>query len=238
MTNKPNNIPTSVAGQPGRLPPVRVKMCRTGAFVEKVYPPDGDSKNWWQRLNKALGTASSDFVNASLLQIQAAARSPFGTISETAMNAALAMIAGARPKDEIEGALTVQMACTHTAAMALLGKLDSGFGPERRIATYASAASSFAQSVCDANGGSSTPAERRSAICLRPPRPCERRWAGRHRQCEAGELHLPIDRPWQRRSSWRRRRRWRRSRRVKTQLRADADDNEVDGERRLRRRIG
>ncbi len=141
MTNKPNNIPTSVAGQPGRLPPVRVKMCRTGAFVEKVYPPDGDSKNWWQRLNKALGTASSDFVNASLLQIQAAARSPFGTISETAMNAALAMIAGARPKDEIEGALTVQMACTHTAAMALLGKLDSGFGPERRIATYASAAS-------------------------------------------------------------------------------------------------
>jgi hypothetical protein len=117
MTNKPNNIPTSVAGQPGRLPPVRVKMCRTGAFVEKVYPPDGDSKNWWQRLNKALGTASSDFVNASLLQIQAAARSPFGTISETAMNAALAMIAGARPKDEIEGALTVQMAFTHTAAM-------------------------------------------------------------------------------------------------------------------------
>ncbi len=141
MTNKSNNIPTLVAGQPGRLPPVRVKMCRTGAFVEKVYPPDGDSKNWWQRLNKALGTASSDFVNASLLQIQAAARSPFGTISETAMNAALAMIAAAAPKDEIEGALAVQMACTHTAAMALLGKLDSGFGPERRTATLASAAS-------------------------------------------------------------------------------------------------
>ena len=37
------------------------------------------------------------------------------------MNAALAMIAGARPKDEIEGGLTVQMACTHTAAMAILG---------------------------------------------------------------------------------------------------------------------
>jgi hypothetical protein len=46
-------------------------------------------------------------VNASLLQIQAAARSPFGTISETAMNAALAMIAATVPKDEIEGALAV-----------------------------------------------------------------------------------------------------------------------------------
>ena len=151
MTNKSNNIPTSVAGQPGRLPPVRVKMCRTGAFVEKVYPPDGEPENWWQRLNKALGTVSSDFVNASLLQIQAAARSPFGTISETAMNAALAMIAAARPKDEIEGALAVQMSCTHAAAMAILGKLDSGFGPERRIAAYASAAARLFKSVCDAS---------------------------------------------------------------------------------------
>jgi len=142
MTNKSNNIPTSVAGQSGRLPPVRVKMCQTGAFVEEVYPPDGDNKDWWQRLNKALGTASSDFVNASLRQIQAAARSsPFGKISETAMNAALAMIAAAAPKDEIEGALAVQAACTHAVAMAILGKLDGGFGEERRIAAYASAAS-------------------------------------------------------------------------------------------------
>ena len=43
----------------------------------------GEAENWWQRLNKALGTTSSDFVNASLLQLQAAARSPFGTISGT-----------------------------------------------------------------------------------------------------------------------------------------------------------
>jgi hypothetical protein len=36
---------------------------------------------------------------------QAAARLPFGGISETAVNAALAMIEAAAPKDEIEGAL-------------------------------------------------------------------------------------------------------------------------------------
>src|SRR6185436_19260433 len=85
-------------------------------------------------------TSSSDFVNASLLQLQAAARSPFGTISETHINAALAMIEAAAPKDEIEGALAVQMACTHTAAMAILAKLDTGFGTERRIAVFGSAA--------------------------------------------------------------------------------------------------
>ncbi len=141
MTNKSNNIPISAAGQPGRLPPVRVALWRADAYVAQTHPPDGEHENWWRRLNEALGTVSSDFVNASLLQIQAAARSPFGTISETAMNAALAMIAAVAPKDEIEGALAVQMACTHAVAMAILGKLDSGFGPERRIATLASAAS-------------------------------------------------------------------------------------------------
>jgi hypothetical protein len=139
MTNKLRASPTPVTGQ-RRLPPVRVKLLRPDAYVAQTHPPDGESENWWERLNKALGTTSSDFVNASLLQLQAAARSPFGTISETHINAALAMIAAAAPKDEIEGALAVQMSCTHAAAMAILGKLDSGFGEEQRIATFASAA--------------------------------------------------------------------------------------------------
>ena len=56
------------------------------------------------------------------------------------MNAALAMIEAAAPKDEIEGALAVQMACTHTAAMAVLAKLDVGFATERRVAAFGSAA--------------------------------------------------------------------------------------------------
>jgi hypothetical protein len=139
MIKKPNNTPVPAAGQ-RRLPPVRVKLLRADAFVAQTHPPDGESENWSQRLNKALGTISTDFVNASLLQVQAAARSPFGTISETHINAALAMIEAAAPKDEIEAALAVQMACTHTAAMAILAKLDSGFGTERRIAAFGSAA--------------------------------------------------------------------------------------------------
>ena len=56
------------------------------------------------------------------------------------MNAALAMIEAAAPKDEIEAALGVQMACTHTAAMAVLAKLDVAGGAERRIAAFGSAA--------------------------------------------------------------------------------------------------
>ena len=140
MPTKPNKMPTPAPSRTGRLPPVRVALWRPDAFVAQTHPPDGETKNWWERLNKALGTTSSDFVNASLLQLQAAARSPFGNISEMHINAALAMIEAAAPKDEIEGALAVQIACTHTAAMAILAKLDSGFGTERRIAAFGSAA--------------------------------------------------------------------------------------------------
>jgi hypothetical protein len=122
-----------------RNPPVRVKLMQPDAFVAQTAPPDGDGENWWKRLNAALGTMSDDFVNASLLQIQAAARSPC-KISETAINSALAMIEAAAPRNELEGALAVQMACTHTAAMAVLAKLDSGFGTERRIASFGSTA--------------------------------------------------------------------------------------------------
>ena len=140
MTTKLNKIPTPAAGQLGRLPPVRVKLWRPDAYVAQTHPPDGDSKNWWKRLNKALGTTSSDFVNASLLQLQAAARSPFGNVSEMHIDAALAMIEAAAPKDEIEGALAVQIACTHMATMSILANLDGRLGTERRIATFGSAA--------------------------------------------------------------------------------------------------
>jgi hypothetical protein len=137
--SKPNNSPARAAGQL-RLPPVRVKVFGADGKIARVHPPDGESKNWWLRLNKALGTASSDFVNASLFQIQSASRSPWGGISELSVNAALAMVEAAAPKDEIEAALAVQMACTHTAAMAVLAKLDVAFATERRVAAFGSAA--------------------------------------------------------------------------------------------------
>jgi hypothetical protein len=97
------------------------------------------SKRGEARLNAALGTLSPDFVRSSLLQLQAAARSPYGTVSETAINAALAMVEAAAPRDEVEAALAIQMASTHTAAMAVLGNIDR-LGTERRIAAFGSTA--------------------------------------------------------------------------------------------------
>jgi hypothetical protein len=139
MTKNTNN--SLVVKSDQRRPPVRVKLQRVNANLSKHHPPDGQGKIWWARLKKSLGTTSSDFVNASLLQLQGAAQLPYGGISETAINAALAMIEGAAPQNEIDGALAIQMACAHAAAMTVLTRLGGGGGTERRVVALASAAS-------------------------------------------------------------------------------------------------
>ena len=184
--NKPNDSLVSGAGQ-HRRPPVRVKVFRADGKVAPVQPPDGEEKDWWLRLNKALGTTSSDFVNASLFQIQSACRSPWGRISELSMNAALAMVEAAAPKDEIEGALAVQMACTHIAAMG--GAHQGGRRSWVRAARggLRLGGGSLNEDLRGSSRNTSTAAQRWTTIRAGRARPCERRWAGRHRQCETGK---------------------------------------------------
>jgi hypothetical protein len=122
----------AVGPQAARPTPVRVGLRRLNANVERPYPPAGDANEWWARLKAAMGTASSDFVSQTLYQLQTAARLPCGGISEIAVNAALSMIEGAKPKDEVEAALIIQMACTHTAAMAVLSRIGGAHGGDRQ----------------------------------------------------------------------------------------------------------
>jgi hypothetical protein len=129
--------PPSPESQNGK--PVRLKLHRIHAASAKAYPPDGNSKVWWSRLQAALGTRSSDFVNGALAQLMAAARLPGGGISPVAMNAALAMIEGQRPQDEVDTAILMQMACAHGAAMMLLARFGGGGGGDRRVQALAHA---------------------------------------------------------------------------------------------------
>ena len=108
--------------------PVRVKLRRKNSEQAIPYPPDGQAREWWQRLKNAFGTTSSAFVEASLYQLIAAARLPNSGICEISVNASLAFIEGAKPRDEIECALVIQMACTHSAAMAVLNRLGGAAG--------------------------------------------------------------------------------------------------------------
>lgn len=135
----PKSSDTSPTLSRGR--PVQVRLQRITCAVSKVHPPRGDNRQWWKRLQRALGTTSSDFVNAALFQLQATAQLPGSGISEMTMNAALALIEAAKPRDEVEGALAVQMAATHMATMAVLSKLGAAHGSERRVALLGSTAS-------------------------------------------------------------------------------------------------
>jgi hypothetical protein len=107
--------------------------------ILEPYPPDGDAKRWWNRLKAALGTTSSDFVNATLVQIQNASRMPSGGISEISVNAVLALIEAAVPNNEMEAALAIQMACTHAVAMAVLSRAGGAYGGDRHVALMAAA---------------------------------------------------------------------------------------------------
>jgi hypothetical protein len=60
--------------------------------VSRSLPPGGDHAEWLHRLKAALGTASVEFIDATLYQLQAAARLPNSGVSEIAVNSALAMI--------------------------------------------------------------------------------------------------------------------------------------------------
>jgi hypothetical protein len=128
-----------------RSAPVQVKLRRLSANHAQAYPPDGETEVWWGRLKNALGTSSDAFVDASLRQLQSAAQLPNGGISETALNAALAIVEAAAPKNEIEAALAIQMAATHAASMSVLPRFGGGGGSERRLIAVASAAARLLQ---------------------------------------------------------------------------------------------
>ena len=93
-----------------RRDPVRVRLQRVSSQLSKAYPPDGVIQDWWLKLQKALGTTSSDCVNASLFNLQLSAKLPNGGICETGVNAALALVEAAEPKNEIEGAFRWRVA--------------------------------------------------------------------------------------------------------------------------------
>jgi len=120
---------------------VRVRLERINCDVSRSLPPDGDRQVWIDRLKVALGTASMEFVETTLFQLQAAARLPNSGVSEIAVNAALSMIESEQPRNETECAIVIQMACVHSATMAVLGRIGGGHGGDRHVLATATAVS-------------------------------------------------------------------------------------------------
>src|SRR5262249_36509068 len=94
-----------------------------------VYPADSDDEGREYRLADAFGTRSQQFVYSMLNGLGKATEdrsldydfSP-GSPNQLAFNAALAVIDGVRPKDEIEAMLAAHMAVTNIALLELVAR--------------------------------------------------------------------------------------------------------------------
>jgi hypothetical protein len=104
-------------------PEVRIGQDAQGQPVLGL--PHTDEVGWQAQMKAAFGTTSGGFVDAEILRLLAVLRAMRDDLPlEIKVNAALAVIAGIAPRNEVEALLAVQMAMTHIAAMRMLTELN------------------------------------------------------------------------------------------------------------------
>jgi hypothetical protein len=84
-------------------------MNRRGNRVAQIGPNHTDAEGWTRRALDAFGTSSGDFVAKEFDRLGSALGVGVHP-DESAINAALAVLDGQKPKDEIEAQLPIQMA--------------------------------------------------------------------------------------------------------------------------------
>jgi hypothetical protein len=109
-----------------RPPRVAVNIRQSENAAVGISPTHSDGEGWQTRLKDALGTSSSDFVDIEMARLMTIFRDRAGVIDARAVNAALAVIDGLKPQNEIEAMLALQMAVTHGLAMMFSARLYSG----------------------------------------------------------------------------------------------------------------
>jgi hypothetical protein len=90
--------------------------------------PHTDTDGWYAQAKLAFGTVLTPFVEAEIERLLNALRWRKSTLPlETELNAALAVIEGLKPQNEVEAMMAVQMALTHVATVERAGSenLDS-----------------------------------------------------------------------------------------------------------------
>jgi hypothetical protein len=94
-----------------------------GEYSAKA-PAGQTEEEWMMKLRDVLGSRSKPFIEACLKRLTTACCLPRQTLpSSIGVSAALALIESLEPKNEIEAALAVEIACLHAACGYLLGRL-------------------------------------------------------------------------------------------------------------------
>src|SRR5271157_6227179 len=87
---------------------------------KRIEDDGGDPVTLLARYSEATGSISDDFRD--LLFKQLSPLVPPGMDQSTFLNAALAVMHGSQPGDEIEGMLSAQLFCLHSLAMQMMGR--------------------------------------------------------------------------------------------------------------------
>jgi hypothetical protein len=109
-----------------------------GIGAPVVYPDHSDEEGHRYRLADTFGTRSLQFVYSMLKGLGNATEDhalgydlSSGTPNQLAFNAALAVIDGVRPKDEVEGMLAAHMALTNIALLDLFARTRAAIAGHR-----------------------------------------------------------------------------------------------------------
>ncbi len=85
--------------------------------IAEIGPEHSDRAGWLTRLEDHFGTRGSAFPTSQLNHILGAVRDGKGKYDRVEVNAMLAAVEGARPADELQAMLVVQMVVTHELTM-------------------------------------------------------------------------------------------------------------------------
>jgi hypothetical protein len=107
-----------LAARPARLS-VTVQRGR-GGQSEKINCPHSDPVGWGAHLQDVFATKGFAFATSQLNRLIQASRDKEGKIDSTKLNSMLTLIEGAAPQSEVQAALAVQMALTHSVSQTLL----------------------------------------------------------------------------------------------------------------------
>jgi hypothetical protein len=118
-------IAAATARHEARSPRIAINIAQCEG-QSSISPTHSDGIGWQTRLSDALGTSSHAFVDIELARLLTAFRDRAGMIDARAVNAALAVIDGLKPQNEIEAMLALQMALTHGLAMKFAARLYNG----------------------------------------------------------------------------------------------------------------
>ena len=99
-----------------------VRVASAEGAVVGVSASHTDEVGQHYHLLDTFGTASADFMGVTFSQLLESLRDTSGTPNEMTVNAALAIVGGLEPSNEIEALLASQMAVTHSLAMKLVGR--------------------------------------------------------------------------------------------------------------------